>query len=85
MSLTPLTSRGDILSAALSPDGKFLAFSVRDASSSSIRLNHVPSGTDIALVTEPNVYSHSALEFSPDGNTLYYVRRNRDDGSASIV
>lgn len=67
-----LTSNGNVVLAALSPDGKFIAYSAGEAGSQSIWLKNIAAGSEkqITLSTEHN--SFNSLAFSPDGNYLFY-------------
>lgn len=64
---TQLTDGGNLSNAALSPDGNFAAL-VRG---NDVFLKDVASGKDIKLEI-PNVDSFGTLQFSPDGNFLYF-------------
>ena len=67
VSFQKLTNTGDLLNAALSPDGNFLAFIKNDR----IYLKDIASGKDIALEIS-GATSFSAVQFSADGNFLYF-------------
>ncbi len=64
---TQLTNSGDLTSAALSPDGNFLAFVKKKR----VYLKDTVSDKEIPLEI-PGVKSFSALQFSADGNFLYF-------------
>lgn len=62
-----LTDTGNISNPALSPDGNFMAF-VRQ---NNIYLKDINSGKDIKLDV-PAAQNFSSLQFSPDGNSIYF-------------
>lgn len=64
---TKLTNSGDLVSAVLSPDGNIIAFIRGDG----VYLKDINTDKEIKLDI-PNVKSFSALQFSPDGESLYF-------------
>lgn len=76
---TRLTDAGNLTNAALSPDGTFLA-SVRG---DKIFLKDVASNKEIPLEI-PNVSVFDSLQFSADGNCLYF-RNNKSAYSRSKI
>ena len=74
-----LTFTGDLFNAALSPDGNFLAYIKNDR----IYLKDIASGKDIALDI-PGVTSFSSVQFSADGNFLYFRNRKLLIGQADV-
>ncbi|MGI8788182.1 MAG: winged helix-turn-helix domain-containing protein [Pyrinomonadaceae bacterium] len=71
-SLKKLTSSGNIRIAALSPDGKFFAYTVEKHNQHSIWLGNVDGGEPIMLrpFAKEDFWS---LNFAPDANNLFYV------------
>jgi Tol biopolymer transport system component len=67
-----LTNSGKAGQAALSPDGKLFAFSLRDAGRSSLWLGYVDGGEPIEI-RQPAEMNYLNVRFSPDGSSLYYV------------
>ncbi|MBX7172816.1 MAG: winged helix-turn-helix domain-containing protein [Pyrinomonadaceae bacterium] len=68
---TKLTDSGKLTNATLSPDGKSIAF-IRG---NEVFLQDVATRKEIKIEI-PNVESYNCLQFSPDGNFLYF-RNNR--------
>jgi protease II len=56
----------------ISPDGRFLARVTSEKSKSGLRLRQVGVSAEREIVPPANVYFRD-VEFSPDGNTIYYV------------
>jgi class 3 adenylate cyclase/Tol biopolymer transport system component len=69
-----LTNSDDILVAALSPDGQYVAYSTRVPRGGNVYLKHVPSASTTKLwqADSGSYYASSNLTFSPDGNYLYF-------------
>jgi eukaryotic-like serine/threonine-protein kinase len=77
MRMSTQTSRGDVTEAALSLDGRYLAYLTGDVGKTSVRVRQVATGSDVEVVpSEEGLFE--GLTFSPDGNYLFYLKRRRD-------
>jgi eukaryotic-like serine/threonine-protein kinase len=72
-SVTKVTEEGDVVWAALSPDGKYILSMVRDNGQASVSLRNVPTNSVTQVQPPANLYYHG-LRFSPDGDYFYFVR-----------
>jgi Tol biopolymer transport system component len=70
LKFTKLTS-GSVWDAAISPDGKYVAYSTLAGDKATIRLRQVASTTDVEIVP-PAGGGFMGLSFTPDSNYLYY-------------
>jgi Tol biopolymer transport system component len=70
--LRQLTNGGLVISAAISPDGKFYAFTNSQKGMMSLQLGSVDGQTSIEL-RGPAPVIYRGLEFAPDGRSIYYV------------
>lgn len=75
MTITPITSSGNIHSATISPDGKWLAYVQDDNGGHGIWVRQIATGST-AKVLAGSPGEILGLTFSPDGNYLYYVKRD---------
>ena len=83
-SIENLTNNGHVTLAAISPDGKYLLH-VRDENGlQSLWLRHIPTASNTQVVT-PTGTRYGGLTFSPDGNYLYFVRRDDEEHTISSV
>ena len=71
--LTQVTDTGAAAHAAISPDGKFILNVQFDNGQESLWLRNVPTGSDTQIVS-PAPVSYGSLNFSADGNYLYFRR-----------
>jgi DNA-binding winged helix-turn-helix (wHTH) protein/Tol biopolymer transport system component len=72
LKITRLTTSGNAIDTAISPDGRFVAYLIDDGGSRSIRMRQVATGSDTELVAgAPRV--RRSLVFTPDGNYLAYL------------
>ena len=70
-SATQITNSGRALSAAVSPDGKYIVSVINDNGKQSLWLRNVPSGSN-TQVLEPDVFWLLSPVFSVDGSYIYY-------------
>jgi len=78
MRVATQTSRGDVLDAAISGDGRYLAHLVGRSGRAALRVRQIATGSDVEVLPE----SDSGLEspaFSPDGNYIYYLARKPEN------
>jgi serine/threonine protein kinase/Tol biopolymer transport system component len=80
MTIERLTNVGDVARAAISPDGKYLAFLVTRAGKQSLWVRQLATRSDIQILP-PVANSCEGLTFSRDGNYIYYVL-DQADGQA---
>lgn len=72
LALKKLTSNGSVRTAALSPDGKFFAYTTDKLNLHNLWLGNVDGGEPIML-RPPTDGDFASLNFAPDGSGLYYV------------
>src|SRR3984957_8408919 len=78
-SVTKVTEEGNVVLAAISPDGKYILSLVRDRGLASLLLRNVPTNS-VTQVQPPAEPYYGGLRFAPDGNYFYFVRS--DPGNA---
>ena len=71
---------GDITEIVISPDGKYVAYSVVEAGKHSIRVRELATASDLR-VTSVSDSSYSGLSFSPDGTFVYYLENQAETGT----
>ncbi|PYX31758.1 MAG: hypothetical protein DMG77_05230 [Acidobacteria bacterium] len=72
-SVSKVTDSGDAVSAAISPDGKYILNLKRSNGLASLWLRNVPTNSNTQVQPPADVY-YDGLRFSPDGNYFYFVR-----------
>ena len=71
-----LTYNGKTKLAAISPDGKFVAYVTDDEGAQGIWLKNVTAEGDVQILPVAEDTMLYSLTFSPDGNYIYYVAKD---------
>jgi len=83
--VTKLTAEGNVSRAALSPDGKYLAFTaIHPNGDSSMFVRQIENSATVQILP-PQSAAIIGLTFSPDGNQIYYVTYEKDSSTTHIV
>ena len=77
-SIENLTNNGHVSVAAISPDGKYLLHVMEENGLQSLWLRHIPTASNTQVVT-PAAARYYGLTFSPNGNYIYFVRRDEEE------
>ncbi|MGH9901656.1 MAG: DPP IV N-terminal domain-containing protein, partial [Pyrinomonadaceae bacterium] len=78
MRMARLTTHGKASDAAVSPDGKYVAYVLDEAGRQSVWVKMVASATSNVQVVPPAEANYWGLRFSRDGNYLYYVTAGKE-------
>lgn len=76
--VTRLTDTGKVLQAAMSPDGRYVTYSMGEHGASGLWLHQLATHSDVQILPA-NAAAFDGLTFSPDGNQIYYVRADSND------
>jgi eukaryotic-like serine/threonine-protein kinase len=82
--LTKLTTNGNALFAAMSPDGKYVAYITSDSGKESLWLRQVAINSNAQLVA-PREGRYFGAAFSPDGNFVYFAYAESDRNDAGQI
>jgi serine/threonine protein kinase/Tol biopolymer transport system component len=83
MAITPITSSGNIHSATISADGKWLAYVSDDNGEHAVFVRQLATGST-ARVVSGSEGEIGGITFSPDGNYLYYVKHEPGSGLGTL-
>jgi eukaryotic-like serine/threonine-protein kinase len=81
-SIENVSNNGHISQAAISPDGKYLLQALEENGEQSLWLRHIPTSTNKQVVA-PALTRYQGLAFSPDGNYIFFLRRDEQNESES--
>ncbi|HUR81502.1 MAG TPA: protein kinase [Thermoanaerobaculia bacterium] len=71
MTMTRLTNSGNITTAAVSPDGKYLVYAAKEGLRETLYVKQIATGTT-SRIAEPAPLYYFNLVVSPDGDYAYY-------------
>jgi Tol biopolymer transport system component/DNA-binding winged helix-turn-helix (wHTH) protein len=74
-----LTANGTATQSAISPDGQYIVHVKGGAGQQSLQLKHVANGNEQEIVP-PARENFSAVTFSRDGQSVYYIRYSEQEG-----
>jgi serine/threonine protein kinase len=83
MMISPITSTGNIHSATISADGKWVAYVADEKGSHGIWIRQLATGST-AQVELGSPGEVEGVSFSPDGNYLYFVKRDESIGVGTL-
>jgi len=78
MQITKVTDSGTADDVAISPDGRYVVYSLREGEKEGLWLRQVATRKHVEILPSDNNGFHG-LTFSPDGNYIYFVRSDRND------
>ncbi|HEV2863293.1 MAG TPA: winged helix-turn-helix domain-containing protein [Pyrinomonadaceae bacterium] len=80
---TQLTNTGHVLRAAVSRDGKYVAYVQSERGQESLWLRQVEIAGGIEIV-QPGDNHFVGITFSPDGNSIFYVKYGKDAAAGGL-
>ena len=83
ISVSRLTTSGKTTHAAISPDGEYVAHVTVDTEGDSLWVRHVAAPASVR-VAGPAATKYVAVTFAPDGDSIYYLALDRNDGLTSL-
>ncbi|HKP69232.1 MAG TPA: hypothetical protein VJV05_08110 [Pyrinomonadaceae bacterium] len=82
--LTRVTAEGAVESAAVSPDGKYIAYSLEESGKRSLWTKHLATQSRVQIVPATESISMHASAFSPDGGYVYYTRQDDEHPKGAL-
>ena len=84
--ISKLTSTGRASLAAISPDGKYVLNVQKDENGlQSLWIRNVPSDSNTQIQPAVKGITYSGLNFSPDGNYIYFRRSDSEDSNYLVL
>src|SRR5271170_6875132 len=78
MSIVNLTETGKAAGVAISPNGQYVVYVLRDGEMQSLMVRQVATGSDVQILA-PAVSVFYGLTFSPDGNYIYFTEASKEN------
>ncbi|MEW6211043.1 MAG: winged helix-turn-helix domain-containing protein [Acidobacteriota bacterium] len=79
-----LTGSGKVQNAAVSPDGKYIVYAVKEGARQSLWLRQVAVTSDVHLILPPAEVQYVGETFSPDCNLIYFVAIDANNPSGAL-
>jgi eukaryotic-like serine/threonine-protein kinase len=76
MKLVQVTDSGKATRVAISGDGRYIVYALRDGEKQSLWVRQVATGSDVQVLA-PDVVVYQGLAMSPDGNYVYFSRSDK--------
>ena len=81
--ISQITASGFLTHVALSPDGKYLAYTDNPGGRQSLWVRQLDGTNPLELIAPRNV-GYWGVTFAPDGASIFYTVKGRDDPDGSI-
>jgi serine/threonine protein kinase/Tol biopolymer transport system component len=76
MKISQVTTTGNAGAAALSPDGRYIVYVLHDGANESLWVQNLATGSNVQVLA-PDQATFAALSFTPDGNSVLFVRSDK--------
>jgi Tol biopolymer transport system component len=84
LKITPITASGMVTGAAISPDGRFVAYVESERGQQSLWLKQLAGGQTLRLIPDQAV-AYWGVTFSPDGDNIVFGRKSSTDLDGTIL
>jgi Tol biopolymer transport system component/DNA-binding winged helix-turn-helix (wHTH) protein len=84
MHVARLTESGRAESVAISPNGQYVVYVLRNGENRSLNVRQVATGSEVKILP-PAVVGLGGLTFSPDGNYIFFVRTGEENFLLGIL
>ena len=78
MKISRVTQSGNATNVAISPDGRYVVYVLREGEKQSLNVRQVATGSDVQILPPDEVVIFS-LTFSPDANYIDFIRSEKPD------
>ena len=78
MKISRVTQSGNATNVAISPDGRYVVYALREGEKQSLNVRQVATGSDVQILPPDEVVIWS-LTFTPDANYIDFVRSEKPD------
>jgi eukaryotic-like serine/threonine-protein kinase len=84
MEISKLTQTGKASGVAISPDGQYVVYVLRDGEKQNLMVRQVSTGSDVSVVP-PEVITYYGLTFAPDGQYIYFTASSKENNFFSSL
>ncbi len=83
LTITPITASGTVISASISPDGRYVAYVESEQGRQSLWVKQLAGGQTLRLVPDQSVF-YWGHTFSPDGNSIIFGQKSAADPNGGL-
>src|SRR6185437_13654542 len=84
MKIGRVTQSGNAINVAISPDGRYVVYVLREGEKQSLNVRQVATGSDVQVLPPDEVWIYS-LTFTPDANYIDFVRSAKANFSDTFL
>ncbi len=84
MEISKLTQTGKASGVAISPDGQYVVYVLREGEKQNLMVRQVATGSDVSVIP-PEVVDYSGLTFSPDGQYIFFTASSKENNFFSSL
>jgi Tol biopolymer transport system component/DNA-binding winged helix-turn-helix (wHTH) protein len=84
MHIARLTESGNAEEVAISPNGQYVVYVLREGEQRGLNVRQVATGSDVQILP-PAVVELRGLTFSPDGNYIFFLRTGKENFSVDFL
>ena len=84
MKIAKLTDSGKAFKVAISADGRYIVYVLRDGEQQSLWVRNVATKSDVQVLAA-DIVVFQGVSFSPDGNYIYFTRSDKNDQNYSYL
>ena len=84
MTIRRVTNSGKAEVTAVSPDGRYVVYSIREGETVGLNVRQIATGSDVLILPPDEVFIYS-LTFSRDGNYIDYIRSEKNNPASTFL
>ena len=84
MKVSRVTQSGNAVNVAISPDGRYVVYVLREGEKQSLNVRQVATGSDVQVLPPDEVFIW-CLTFSPDANYIDFVRSEKNNIASTFL
>jgi serine/threonine protein kinase len=84
MTIRRVTQSGNAVNVAISPDGRYVVYALREGEKQGLNVRQVATGSDVKILPPEEVIIYG-ITFSPDSNYIDFVRSEKNNPSSTFL
>jgi eukaryotic-like serine/threonine-protein kinase len=84
MEISKLTQTGKASGVAISPDGQYVVYVLRNGEKQNLMVRQVSTGSDVSVIP-PEIVTYYGVTFSPDGQYIFFTASSKENNFFSSL